>query len=91
MADAEDLDGVAEVAETDAVAAEADPELRRLDTLETADTAFFAEGESRQAMQQPQGDLPINRADVGLGLIGPPDLLCHAGAASRPFCESRPW
>ena len=66
MQDADNLNGVVELAEADSVVAKTQAKFRRFDVLQTANVALFGQGEACQAMQQAQRCPAINRADISL-------------------------
>jgi hypothetical protein len=73
----EDHDGIAEIMKADAVVADAEAELGRLDALEALDIAFAVGEITSHNMQDAECCGLIDRAKVGFGLIGPGDLLPH--------------
>ena len=59
MSDAENLDGIAEVVKS----------------LQSFHIAFLGGDKAGQAMQEIEGSVAVDGANVGTGLIGPGDLL----------------
>jgi hypothetical protein len=78
MADAEDLDGIAEVLKAEAIVAEPEAKLGRLDSLQPFHIALFGGDKAGKAMQEIDGSVTVDGANVGPGLIGPGDLLSHS-------------
>ncbi len=52
-----------------------EPKFRRVGALELLHIAFLGGQKSGQAVQEIDGSLAINGADVSLGLVGPDNLL----------------
>ena len=77
MSDGENLDGVAEVVEADAVVADAEAELRRIDVLKPLYVAFAGTDEACQSVEDAEGGGLVDGAETGLGLVCPDDLLGH--------------
>ena len=65
------------IVEPDAVVAEAQAELGRLDILEPLHIAFLTDQKSCQPVQEIESGLAVDSAKIGAGLIGPGDLLSH--------------
>jgi hypothetical protein len=78
MAYAEDRDGFADVLEADAVVTETEAKLGWRDSLQPFHIAFFGGDKAGEAMQQIDGGVAVDGANVGTGLFGPSDLLGHA-------------
>jgi|HubBroStandDraft_4_1064222.scaffolds.fasta_scaffold03042_5 hypothetical protein len=73
----EHQDGITEIMKADAVVADAETQLGRLDILESLDIAF-ARGEiTSYSMQNADCCSLVDRAKVGFGFVGPGDLLPH--------------
>jgi hypothetical protein len=77
MFDCEDEDGVAEVVETNAVVADAEAELGRLNILQPFHISFSRGRESIQPVKYPQRRRPIYGPQIVPGLIFPYDLSTH--------------
>jgi hypothetical protein len=75
--DGEDFDGVAEIMEADAVVADAEPELRGIDVLETFYVAFAGGEETGQSMEDTKRSWLVDGAELSLGLVCPDDLPGH--------------
>ena len=73
-----DADDVSVVMEADAVVAYPQPELRRLDVLETLNVAFAAFQIVGQRMENTEGSGLIDGAKLSLGLVVPDNVLAHA-------------
>jgi hypothetical protein len=71
------FDGVAEIVKADAVIADPETELRRFNILESLNVAFSCRQKACQSVEDAEGRGLVDRAEVGLGLAGPNDLLRH--------------
>jgi hypothetical protein len=77
MTDPENLDGIGEIVKADAVIAEPEAKLGRLDSLQPFHIAFLGGDEASEAMQEIDGGVAVDGANVGTGLVGPGDFLSH--------------
>jgi len=66
-----------EVAEADAVVADSETELWRLDVLESLDVAFAGSKHAGQSVENAQGCGLFDSAEIRLSAIAPHDLLLH--------------
>lgn len=73
----EDQDGISEIVEADAVVADAETELWRLDVLEALDIAFAGGEITSHDMQDTERGGLVDSAEVGFGRVGPGDLPPH--------------
>jgi hypothetical protein len=73
----ENHNGIAEIVEADAVVADAQTELGRLDILEALDIAFARSEVASYHVQNAECGSLVDGAQVGFGLVGPGDLLPH--------------
>ncbi len=80
----ENLDELTVIVEADSVSAGAQAKLRRFDVLKAFHIAFPCLNEACQSIENPYRGLPIDGANVGLGLVGPGDLFSHS-YRSVPF------
>jgi len=77
--DGEDEDGIAVVVEADAVVADAEAHLWRLNVLKALYVAFAGGEIAGDGVQNAQGCVLVDGAQVGLGRVSPGDLfLSHA-------------
>jgi hypothetical protein len=63
--------------------------------LETLDVAFLGLGEAGESLEDLDGGLSIDGAEVGLSAVGESDALSHCRCVRRartfdPSCPSRP-
>lgn len=73
----EDFDGIAEVMEAEAIVADAEPELWRVDVLEALYVAFAGGKETGQSVEDAECGGLVDSAELGLGLVCPVDLPGH--------------
>jgi|HubBroStandDraft_1064217.scaffolds.fasta_scaffold11940_4 hypothetical protein len=73
----ENQDGISEIVEADAVVADAETKLWRLDVLEALDIAFAGGEITSHDMQDAERGGLVDSAEVGFGRIGPGDPLPH--------------
>ena len=73
----EHFDGISEVVEAEAVVADSEPELWRVDVLKAFYVAFAGGEEAGQSVQDAEGGDLIDGAELGLGLVCPDDLPAH--------------
>ena len=95
IADATHLNRLAEVAENDAVILCAEAVERRVNILEALDVALLGLDKAGERLEDLQGGLLIDGAEVGLGPIGEGDALSHCrcvrpARAIGPSFPSRP-
>jgi len=96
ITNAGDFDGVAEIAEDDAVILSAKAVERRLDALEALDVAFLRFQKSGQRAEDLNGDGLGDGAKVGFGLVGEDDSLKQSACrlllmAFSPWSPNRSW
>jgi hypothetical protein len=94
----EDFDGVAEVMEADAVVADAEPELGRVDVLEALHVAFAGSNKTSQSVKDAEGGGLVDGPELGLGLVCPDDLPGHVywpapwgSSGVRPMRSKSSW
>ena len=73
----EDFDGIVEVTEADAVVADTETELWRLDVLESFNVALAREDRAGQGVKDAESRGLLDGAEFGLGAILPNDFLGH--------------
>ncbi len=77
VSNTEDLDPIAVVVIAEAVVAEAQAELGRINIGDQFHVAFRGGEKAGQTMQQIDGGLAVDVANVSLGLVSPGNLLSH--------------
>ena len=80
VADAEDIDPVAVVVESDAPVADAQTELRRVNSVESLYVASASDGKTVYGSDDAQGDSTIQRGKVRLRLSGQDDAFDQVGS-----------
>jgi hypothetical protein len=80
----QDLKGVPEVVESDAVVSDAKAVFLRVRIPQQLDVAFPDEEEACQALQHPHGGFAVDAADVGAGRIGPLNPFSHEPCGGNP-------
>jgi hypothetical protein len=80
VADAEDIDPIAVVVETNAPITDAEAELGRVNTAQSLDIAGAGGGEAVDRSGDAQSHGAVERGQIGLGLGGKDDPLNHEGS-----------
>jgi len=81
--DAQYLDGLAAIIKANPVIAEAQPQLGRIDIGKPFHVVFFGCEEARGPVQEIDGGLAVDGANVGTGLVSPRDPLSHNSLGCR--------
>ena len=80
-----DANDVSLIMKTHAVVADAQPELRRFNVLETLYVAFAVFQVASQRVQDAQSSRLIDSAELRPGLIGPDNVFVHAQRFALPM------
>jgi hypothetical protein len=78
MEDGGDANTISLVMKTDAVVADAQPELRRFDVPESLDVAFAVFQITGQRVKNAESSFAVNGTELGFGLVVPDNVLAHA-------------
>jgi hypothetical protein len=77
MFNRENLDGIAMIAKANAVRADAQAKLWRIDIFKSLYVALFGPQETRQSLKYPHRSFQIDSANLGFSPWGPSNLFCH--------------
>jgi hypothetical protein len=77
VADAEDLEPIAVIVKANPVIAEAEAQFGRISALEPLHVAFLSREKAREPVQEIEGVVAVDGANIGSGLVCPGNLFCH--------------